>query len=81
MRRGSKRRKPARPQIDVQSIITVADRITRELFRLSTEEGYVVTGGRAYRRKDGTWTARIVMRNREAVISTLTLTVQGLVLA
>jgi hypothetical protein len=38
-------------------------------------------GGRLYRCRDGRYTARLVWRNRAEIISTITYTVRGLVLA
>jgi hypothetical protein len=43
--------------------------------------GYARSSGRLYRCRDGSYTARLVWRNRAEIVSTITYTVRGLVLA
>lgn len=42
-----------------------------------TERGYKLTGGRLWRRGDGTATVRLVWRNRAEAVSTLTCVMRG----
>jgi hypothetical protein len=45
-----------------------------------TAQGYSLTSARLWQCRDGTVTARLVWRNRAEVVSTVTWTVQGIVL-
>jgi aryl carrier-like protein len=49
---------------------------------LHVSEGYRISAGTLRRRpRQEHWTARIVMRNRNAALSTVTLSIEGLVIA
>jgi hypothetical protein len=45
------------------------------------EQGYACAGATLRRARNRTWTARLVMRNRDEAVSTVTFTTRGLVIA
>lgn len=73
-------RRPRRIVISFDRILDASEMI-RKQHTIWTADGYVATGARLYRCRDGSYTARVVWRNREAIVSTVTCTVQGLVIA
>lgn len=76
----SRRMKRRRATISIEKLLS-ADAGLARADAIWRADGYAVSGGRMWRRNDGTWTARIVWRNRDAVVSTVVYTVQGLVLS
>lgn len=76
----SARRRPRRRKADIS-----LDRVLAASSRLSimheslTGQGYVCSGGKLNRTRDGSWTARLVWRNREAGMS-VSFCEQGIVL-
>lgn len=73
-------RRPRRIVISFDRILAASELI-RKQHSVWTADGYVATGARLYHCRDGSYTARVVWRNRAAIVSTVTCTVQGLVIA
>lgn len=73
----SRRRKAL--TIDLERLLA-ADAGLRKQNEMWCADGYLCTGGRVWRCRDGSFTARIVWRNRAAIVSTITCTVRGLAL-
>lgn len=75
----NRRKSPARAVIEFERLLA-ADAGLRMQHEVWIASGYECTGARLWRCRDGRFTARLVWRNRAAVVSTVTCTVQGLVL-
>jgi hypothetical protein len=65
------------PAVEFERLVAASPDIARH-DALWRSFGYVSTGGRLFRCKDGSWTARLVWRNRGEIVSTVTYTVRGL---
>lgn len=74
------RRKPRRLTISIEQLLASSDTI-RKQHELWTAERYAITSARLWRCRDGSFTARVVWRNRTEIVSTVTCTVQGVILA
>lgn len=73
-----RRRTPVEiPLVDF-SILLEADFLLFQENERCSRNGYERTSARLWQRKDGSFTARVVWRNRAARISTVTYIVQGL---
>lgn len=70
------RRKAAVVQLD--ALLAASTRLAL-MHESLTAQGYACSGGRLSRRKDGTWSARLVWRNRPAGLS-VSFSANGLVL-
>lgn len=76
-----RKRSPRRLSIDIEALCR-ADADVRSFHETYTAQGYVVaSSSQLYRRKDGTFTARIVWRHREAAARSISLSIGGFVIA
>lgn len=77
-----RRRRPRHPRRIVIGIeqLLAADAGLAKQDAMWRADGYEVSSARLWRCKDRTFTARVVWRNRAALVSTITCTVQGIVL-
>ncbi|CAM5397384.1 hypothetical protein AFEL58S_01980 [Afipia felis] len=74
------RRGPRRATITFEQLLASSE-LLRKQHALWTDIGYGVTSARLWRCRDGSYTARVVWRDRAAIVSTFTCTVQGVILA
>lgn len=79
-----RKRSPRRGKIDMGTLLAVVPALATHDKRWISE-GYERTSARVWRSGDGTFTARLVWRNRElpgnALVSTVTYTLRGVALA
>lgn len=77
----TRRRTPRRriAEISLDSVLAASTRLSL-MHESLTGQGYVCSGGKLNRTRDGSWTARIVWRKREAGLS-VSFSEQGLRLA
>lgn len=71
-----RRRRRTGRTVQLDAVLAASNRLTI-MHESLTEQGYSCSGGKLSPSKDGTWTARIVWRNRLSGLS-LTFTEQGL---
>lgn len=69
-----------RRSVTLEQLLAASERL-RGLHDQLSADGYVTKSGRLYGCRDGSYTVRLVMRNRSAMVSTVALTIQGVVLA
>jgi hypothetical protein len=73
-------RAPKRQAPDFDRLV-VSEPSIASVDELWRARGYQLTGARAYRRKDGTFTVRVVWRKRGELVSAVTCTMEGVALA
>lgn len=76
----TRKRSPKRGTPDFDALMRAVPRIAA-LDTMWRDRGYQRTRARASRRRDGTFTVRIVWRNRDELVSAITCTFEGLTLA
>lgn len=75
-----RKRSPRRGDIAFEHVLALSN-VAALMDSNMTAQGYRRARGRAFRRMDGTYTARLVWRHDKACVSSCTLTIEGLVLA
>ncbi|HSI41784.1 MAG TPA: hypothetical protein VLA00_14670 [Xanthobacteraceae bacterium] len=76
----SRRPRPARRvTIDIADVLAADSRLA-QMDAQWLASGYARTSCRLWRCKDGTYTARLVWRNRSLAVSTVSLSVEGIML-
>jgi len=73
-------RPPRRIVIDFERLLS-ADQSLAAMDGTWIGQGYRRSSARLWRRRDGTYTARVVWRNHDRLVSAVTFTVEGIVLA
>lgn len=74
----AKRSRRNAPVFQLDALLAASTRLAF-MHEALTAQGYACSGGQLSRRKDGTWSARLVWRNRPAGLS-VSFSAQGLVL-
>jgi hypothetical protein len=75
-----RKRTPKRHAPDFDRLVASEPSIT-PIDDLWRARGYQRTGARAWRRRDGTFTVRLVWRKRDELVSAVTCTIEGIALA
>ena len=74
------RRKPRRVTVSIEQLLASSIDL-QKLHAIAENNGHAVKSARLWRCRDGSYTARVVWRKRDAILSTFTCIVRGVLLA